>query len=453
MPHLVTLFFAISLLLSSSVYALTLDNISAQYLINKQLSKHIQIIDCRSSNHYNGWPLADGSEGGHFPGAINIDSQWLALLNDTQLQQLIQEKQLQQHKKTFLYCDNKASNMLSHALQKQGFKHVSIINSPLSEANTPLNHLPNFKQLVPPQWLNAVINQQQVLYAPSKDYKVIEVNWGPPLKYMLSHIPGAQYLNSNDIESEPWWNRVSDKELTQLLKKLGVRFDTTVILYGRNNIAAARAANILMYAGVNDVRLLNGGWQAWINAELSTEAFSNSNIDPVEFGKMIPANPHYIIDIDQAKAILKKDPLRHSLVSIRTWHEYTGKTSGYSYIKPKGRIVGSKWGHAGSDANNVSDFLNPDGSMKSARDIQHLWKDSNITSDQQVAFYCGTGWRAAEVFFYSYVMGWKNISVFDGGWYQWSADKNNPTSSATILKPGTNAPPELASHFLFYCIN
>ena len=239
-------------------------------------------------------------------------------------------------------------------------------------------------------------------------------------------------MDTQDLETLPWWNRVSDKQLAKLLKKLGIRFDTTVILYGRNNIAAARAANIMMYAGVADVRLLNGGWQAWSNAGLATESFFNSNTEQLEFGKQIPANPHYIIDVPQAKALLAKDPQQHSLVSIRTWDEFTGKISGYNYIKEKGRIVGAKWGHSGSNSNNVDDFLNPDGTMKSARDIQRLWQDEGINATQEVAFYCGTGWRAAQVFFYSYVMGWKNISVFDGGWYEWSADKSNPTATGAI---------------------
>jgi 3-mercaptopyruvate sulfurtransferase SseA len=44
-----------------------------------------------------------------------------------------------------------------------------------------------------------------------------------------------------------------------------------------------------------------------------------------------------------------------------------------------------------------------------------------------VSFYCGTGWRAAETWFYAYLMGWPDISVYDGGWYEWSQDPaSNP---------------------------
>lgn len=89
-------------------------------------------------------------------------------------------------------------------------------------------------------------------------------------------------------------------------------------------------------------------------------------------------------------------------------------------------IEGAKWGHAGSDSYHMQDFNNPDGTMKSGYLIAKRWAKWNIKPNQQIAFFCGTGWRASEAFFYAYVMGWKDISVFDGGWYQWSADKNNP---------------------------
>lgn len=49
-----------------------------------------------------------------------------------------------------------------------------------------------------------------------------------------------------------------------------------------------------------------------------------------------------------------------------------------------------------------------------------------IKPDQRLSFYCGTGWRAAEVLIYADVMGLKNISLYDGGWNEWSLDKNNP---------------------------
>jgi hypothetical protein len=58
--------------------------------------------------------------------------------------------------------------------------------------------------------------------------------------------------------------------------------------------------------------------------------------------------------------------------------------------------------------------------MKPPQDIAHFWRQAGIHPDRKTAFYCGTGWRASMAFFYAWLMGWENISVYDGGWYEWS---------------------------------
>ncbi len=42
------------------------------------------------------------------------------------------------------------------------------------------------------------------------------------------------------------------------------------------------------------------------------------------------------------------------------------------------------------------------------------WESWNILPEQR-GLLCGTGWRASEGFMYARAMGWKNISVYDGG--------------------------------------
>jgi thiosulfate/3-mercaptopyruvate sulfurtransferase len=49
----------------------------------------------------------------------------------------------------------------------------------------------------------------------------------------------------------------------------------------------------------------------------------------------------------------------------------------------------------------------------------------------RIAFYCGTGWRASLAFFYAWLMGWEHISVYDGGWFEWSSDPANPVICRT----------------------
>ncbi|WP_375751446.1 rhodanese-like domain-containing protein [Vibrio sp. HN007] len=388
-----------------------------------------QIIDVRPSEFFNGWPQAGVTEGGHLPGSVNLSAHWLPLLSSEQFEQQLDLKGLDSEKATYLYGDPEDQQLLKSRLEQSGFGNVITIDQPLKAYSGELVALDNFKQLVSANWLFDLLEGRKVAYGPQKGYKVVEVAWGPPTKHLVSHVPGAGYLNTNLIETEEnKWNRVSDAELQSLLEGMGISQDTTVILYDRNNMAASRAANIFMYAGVKDVRLLDGGWKAWNLNHFPTEPLVNEAVEAVEFGVSVPAKPEYVIDIPEAKALLAT-PETSSLVSIRSWDEYTGKTSGYSYIEKAGRIKGARWGHAGSDAYHMEDFHNPDGTMLSAALIEKNWEEWGIFKDQNVAFFCGTGWRASEAFFYAHVMGWENISVFDGGWFEWSMDTANPVAS------------------------
>lgn len=248
---------------------------------------------------------------------------------------------------------------------------------------------------------------------------------GAPEQFLLGHIPDAGYIDTNQLEQEPLWNKVSDQALLQLLLGNGIRHDTTVVLYARNTLAAARAAHLLLYAGVGDVRLLDGGLAAWRGAGFALASGAPHCHPPiVDFGVAFPARPDYLIDTQQVKSLLQRAD--GTLVSIRTWSEFIGETSGYSYIDAKGDIAGACWGRAGADVNSMSDFHNPDGTMKETDEIRAFWEEAGIRSDRPTAFYCGTGWRASVAFFYAWLMNWDRISVYDGGWFEWSRDPDNP---------------------------
>ena len=125
-----------------------------------------------------------------------------------------------------------------------------------------------------------------------------------------------------------------------------VRYDTTVVLYGRDTTAAARAAVLFMYAGVDDVRILDGGFVAWSAAGYPIATTATRPQPVTDFGKTFPGHPEYLMATEAVKTLIAERDA--ALVSVRSWAEYTGVTSGYSYIQPKGRIAGDVWGHAGS---------------------------------------------------------------------------------------------------------
>lgn len=356
-------------------------------------------------------------------------------MNDEQLAGWAKQHNLTPASVIALYGSDADNQAVNARLKKAGYSTVSTLGDAL-QTPARLQRLPHFEQLVYPQWIHQLQQGKKVAAAPTGDFKIIEAAWGAPKFYLLNHIPDADYIDTNEVESEPLWNKVSDDKLKAMLAKHGIRHDTTVILYGRDVYAAARVAQIMLYAGVKDVRLLDGGWKAWSDANLPVGRGTPTNVKPAnDFGAPIPGQPQLMVDMEQARGLLhRKDA---SLVSIRSWPEFIGETSGYSYIKPKGEIAGARWGHAGSDATHMEDFHNPDGTMRSADDIAAMWKQWHILPDQHVAFYCGTGWRASETFMYARAMGWQNVAVYDGGWYEWSAHLQNPVTTGPLTPEST----------------
>ncbi len=310
-----------------------------------------------------------------------------------------------------------------------------------ADETVPVERLPNYDKLVHTEWLRQVLDGERPEAAPAGPFLLFHVNFGVPEEYEEGHIPGALYLDTNLLESRDDWNRRSPEELEQALCSLGITSDSTVILYGRDTegeanekwpgrragqIAASRAAMILRYSGVDDVRLLDGGYDWWVQAGYPLETVVREPTPVSSFGVQIPLRPEVIVDIDEAKQILA-DREHAALVSVRTWNEHIGKVSGYNYINPAGRIAGDIWGNCGSDAYHMQHYRNVDNTMRAYPEIASIWEEVGITPDKRVAFYCGTGWRASETWFYAYLMGWDQAAVYDGGWFEWSKDPvNNP---------------------------
>ena len=212
--------------------------------------------------------------------------------------------------------------------------------------------------------------------APANDWRLFEVGFGAADAFERGHIPGAGYIDTSELESGPLWNKVPDGALEQVLLGHGIRHGVTVALYRR---------------------LLDSGVAAWNRVGLAlAQGRARGHPQALDFGVAFPARPDYLVDMPLARRLLSGAD--GALVSIRTWNETIGKTSGYSYIDARG--------------DSVPAFHRGDGCTKPCAEIEHMWRAGGAGA--YTVFYCGTGWRASLAFFYAWLMHWERIGVYDG---------------------------------------
>jgi rhodanese-related sulfurtransferase len=162
--------------------------------------------------------------------------------------------------------------------------------------------------------------------------------------------------------------------------------------------------------------------EAKVSKSAAAAASANGSASPVAAEAVQPAAV--------AAAVSRSTP---TLVSVRSWPEYIGATSGYSYIAAKGDIPTALFAHSGSTAQTLESYrAGPESVMRPYDEIERLLRRIGLTPERRAVFYCGTGWRASEVFFYARCLGWDNVAVFDGGWLEWSEHQKPTPLSARI---------------------
>src|SRR5262245_37567804 len=85
---------------------------------------------------------------------------------------------------------------------------------------------------------------------------------GTAEKYRAGHIPGAQLADATKWH-QLFLSGADPKVWQEQFASLGIDADTPILVYAEDLRDAARIWWLLRYWGVQNVRLLDGGWQAW----------------------------------------------------------------------------------------------------------------------------------------------------------------------------------------------
>ena len=259
---------------------------------------------------------------------------------------------------------------------------------------------------------------------PNDNRKIVEVDYDPENGYRKGHIKGASLI---------WWKRdindpiardiVNKEQFQELMAKNGIKPDTEVIMYGDfNNWFAAFSFWVFKYFGHENIKIMNGGRKKWEleNREYTTE---EPQIDKTSYTAKEP-DEQLREYLDGVKKALDDNNI--VMVDVRSPKEFTGEITAppeypMEHAQRGGHIPGANnipWATAVNDA---------DGTFKSAEELKQIYESKGITSDKNVICYCRIGERSSHSWFVlKYLLGYPNVSNYDGSWTEWGNMIKNP---------------------------
>jgi len=244
-------------------------------------------------------------------------------------------------------------------------------------------------------------------------YRLVEVDVDTEL-YEESHAPGAIGFNwETQLQDQTTRDIRTKADFADLLGSHGITEDSTVVLYGDNsNWFAAYTYWQFKYYGHDDVRLLDGGREYWVENGYPT----TDEVPAYPSVEYTPAGPRESLRAyrsDVQNAIERGLPL----VDVRSPEEFTGEV-----LAPPGlQETAQRGGHV-PGAKNISwaAVTNDDGTFKDREEIEELYAAAGIDGESTVVAYCRIGERSSVAWFALHeLLGYDDAINYDGSWTEW----------------------------------
>jgi thiosulfate/3-mercaptopyruvate sulfurtransferase len=234
--------------------------------------------------------------------------------------------------------------------------------------------------------------------------------------YDEGHIPGAVKLHWRDDLQDPVERDLVERAaFERLMGSRGIGNDTTVVLYGdKNNWFAAYAYWYLKIYAHEDVRIVDGGRQKWIDEgrELTTDvpAAGTATYSAPERDESIRVRRDVVLaGLGQAG---------RALVDVRSPQEYSGELVAPPGYEQEGAL---RTGHIPT-AQSIpwAQAVRDDGTFKAEDDLRALYAGKGVTPEQEVLAYCRIGERSAHTWFVlRELLGYPDVKNYDGSWTEW----------------------------------
>ncbi|MGB3302728.1 sulfurtransferase [Gordonia sp. (in: high G+C Gram-positive bacteria)] len=278
------------------------------------------------------------------------------------------------------------------------------------------------ERLVTTEWLSAHLG------APG--LKIIESD-EDVLLYDIGHIPTAQkvdwHLHLNDPVTRDY---INGEQFAKLMSEKGINRDDTVVIYGdKSNWWAAYALWVFTLFGHEDVRLLDGGRDAWMDEQRET-----SFDVPI-----YPATDYPVVERDDSKIRAYADAViaelgSTPLIDVRSPQEYTGERTHMPDYPQEGTLRG---GHIPTAVSIPwAKAAAPDSRFRSLEELKEVY--SGLDPKTPTIAYCRIGERSSHTWFVlTYLLGFDNVRNYDGSWTEWGNRVRVPI--AVGEEPGTLA--------------
>ena len=263
--------------------------------------------------------------------------------------------------------------------------------------------------LVSTDWVADHLNDPSV--------RLVESN-EDPLLYPSGHIPGAVEVDwTRDLNDPLRRDYLGREGFQKLMRRIGVKPDTTIVLYGdKNNWWATYALWVFRLFGHENAKIMDGGRIKWVKEgrPLTTDV------------PTYPESDYQAAERDDKKIRAFRDQvLKHleqgkPLIDVRSPDEYTGKKLHMPEYPNEGALRG---GHIPGAANIPwARAVNPDdGTFKNAEELRGLYEgEAKLKQDDDVIVYCRIGERSSHTWFVlTHLLGYPKVRNYDGSWTEW----------------------------------